>query len=143
VCWSCSSRRMSSLANVDDHFVKRAVFSVALLAALAGCDAGPREGTYDQVFAAGSPMSRSGYKATLVIEPDNRFRYQMPMMSIAGEYRRVGDSLYFETGSGDVRMVALKGRAMRDTLLLEQPQMAMMRGVLGEDVAAQRFVRRR
>jgi hypothetical protein len=123
--------------------MKRAASAIAVVLSLAGCDAGPREGTYDQVFSAGSPMGRSGYKATLVIEPDNRFRYQMPMMSIAGEYRRVGDSLYFETGSADVRMVALKGRVVRDTLLLEQPQMAMMRGVLGDDVAVQRFVRRK
>jgi hypothetical protein len=108
-----------------------------------GCSAGPREGTYDQVFSEGSPMARSGYKSTLVIESGNRFRYQLPMLSVAGEYRRVGDSLYFETGSNDVRMVALKGRVVRDTLLLEQPQMAMMRGVVGPDVAVQRFVRRR
>jgi hypothetical protein len=115
----------------------------ATLPLLLACNAGPREGTYDQVFSSGSPMATSGYKATLVIESANRFRYQMPMMSIAGEYRRVGDSLYFETGSADMRLVALRGRAVRDTLLLEQPQMAMMRGVIGPDLAVQRFVRRR
>ena len=115
-------------------------FVPALL--LAACNTGPREGTYDQVFAAGSAIGRSGYKATLVIEPDKRFRYQMPMMAIGGEYRRVGDSLYFETGSPDMRMVALRGRMASDTLLLEQPQMGMLRGVIGPDVAVQRFVRR-
>jgi hypothetical protein len=123
--------------------VKYAALATMLSAPLVGCNAGPREGTYDQVFAEGSPMAGSGYKSTLVIEPGNRFRYQMPMMSISGEYRRSGDSLYFETGSNDVRMVALKGRVVRDTLLLEQPQMALMRGVIGPDLAIQRFVRRR
>jgi hypothetical protein len=122
------------------HIPSALATSCALL--LLGCSAGPREGTYDQVFSEGSPMARSGYKATLVIEPGNRFRYQMPMLSLAGEYRRAGDSLYFETGSPDVRMVALRGRMARDTLLLEQPQMAMMRGVIGQDLAVQRFVRR-
>jgi hypothetical protein len=116
---------------------------VITLSFLVGCDAGPREGTYDQVFSEGSPIGRSGYKSTLVIEPDNRFRYQMPMMSVSGEYRRSGDSLYFETGSSDVRMVALRGRMVRDTLVLEQPQIGMLRGVVGPDIAVQRFVRRR
>src|SRR5688572_25289451 len=60
-----------------------AAFAIALSLPLAGCDAGPREGTYDQVFTEGSPMAQSGYKGTLVIEPDNRFRYQMPMVSIS------------------------------------------------------------
>jgi hypothetical protein len=120
-----------------------AACAVALALALAGCDAGPREGTYDQVFTEGSPMAQSGYKGTLVIEPDNRFRYQMPMMSVSGDVRRSGDSLYFETGSADVRVVALRGRMVRDTLVLEQPQMGMLRGVVGPDVALQRFVRRR
>jgi hypothetical protein len=123
--------------------IKYAALAAMLSSALLGCDAGPREGTYDQVFSEGSPVASSGYKSTLVIEPGNRFRYQMPMMSISGEYRRSGDSLYFETGSNDVRMVALKGRVVRDTLLLEQPQMALMRGVIGPDLAIQRFVRRR
>jgi hypothetical protein len=113
------------------------------LALVAGCNAGPREGTYDQVFAEGSPISRSGYKATLVIESGNRYRYQMPMLTLAGDYRRSGDSLYFETGSNDMRMVTLRGRMVRDTLMLEQPQMAMMRGVVGPDLAIQRFVRRK
>ena len=117
--------------------------ALALLPLLLACDAGPREGTYDQVFPSGSSMATSGYKATLVIESGNRFRYQMPMMSIAGEYRRSGDSLYFETGSADMRMVALRGRMVRDTLVLEQPQMGMLRGVVGPDIAVQRFVRRR
>jgi hypothetical protein len=114
-----------------------------VLLPLLGCDGGLREGTYDQVFSEGSPIERSGYKSTLVIESDNRFRYQMPVMSISGEYRRSGDSLYFETGSSDVRMVALRGRMVRDTLVLEQPQMGMLRGVVGPDIALQRFVRRR
>jgi hypothetical protein len=118
-------------------------FVAVLPLLLLGCNAGPREGTYDQVFAAGSAVGRSGYKSTLVIEPGNRFRYQMPMMSLSGEYRRSGDSLYFETGSSDVRMVALRGRMVRDTLVLEQPQMGMLSGIVGPDVAVQRFVRRR
>jgi hypothetical protein len=118
-------------------------FAVVLLLLLLGCNAGPREGTYDQVFSEGSAVGRSGYKSTLVIEPGNRFRYQMPMMSLSGEYRRSGDSLYFETGSNDVRMVALRGRMVRDTLVLEQPQMGMLSGIVGPDVAVQRFVRRR
>jgi hypothetical protein len=119
------------------------VIVVMLSFSVAACDRGPREGTYDQVLTAGSPMERSGYKATLVIEPQNRFRYQMPMMSVAGDIRRSGDSLYFETGSTDVRMVALRGRMVRDTLVLEQPQMGMLRGIVGSDVATQRFVRRK
>ena len=110
---------------------------------VAACGTEPREGTYDQVFSPGSAVAQSGYKATLAIEPNNRFRYQMPMMSIAGDIRRSGDSLYFETGSPDLRMVALRGRMVRDTLVLEQPQMGMLRGVVGPDVAMQRFVRRR
>ena len=121
------------------HLVLAAV--PALLAA--GCAESPRPGTYDQVFTEGSPIARSGYRSTLVIERDNRFRYQMPMLSISGEYRRSGDSLYFETGSADVRMVALRGRMVRDTLVLEQPQMGMLKGMIGSDVAVQRFVRRR
>jgi hypothetical protein len=107
------------------------------------CTGDPREGTYDQVVSEGSPMARSGYKSTLVIESGKRFRYQMPMMSLAGEYRLAGDSIYFETGSEDVRVVALRGRVARDTLVLEQPQMALVSGVLGQDLATQRFVRRR
>jgi hypothetical protein len=117
--------------------------ALMLLPSLAGCGTEPREGTYDQVFTPGSAMAQSGYKATLVIEPNERFRYQMPMMSIAGDIRRSGDSLYFETGSPDLRMVALRGRMVRDTLMLEQPQMGMLGGVVGPDVAMQRFVRRR
>ena len=118
-------------------------FAVALSLLLVGCDAGPREGTYDQVFSPGSAVANSGYKSTLVIEPENRFRYQMPMMSVAGAYRRSGDSLYFETGSTDVRVVALRGRLVHDTLVLEQPQMGMLSGIVGPDIAVQRFVRRR
>ena len=121
---------------------RRMAVAVILSVWLAGCGSEPREGTYDQVFSPGSPIAQSGYKATLVIEPKNRFRYQMPMMSIAGDIRRSGDSLYFETGSPDMRMVALRGRMVRDTLVLEQPQMGMLRGVVGPDVAMQRFVRR-
>lgn len=117
-------------------------FAVVLPLLLLGCDAGPREGTYDQVFSEGSAVAKSGYKSTLVIEPGNRFRYQMPMMSLSGEYRRSGDSLYFETGSSDVRVVALRGRMVRDTLVLEQPQMGMLGGIVGPDIAVQRFVRR-
>jgi hypothetical protein len=118
-------------------------FAVLLSLLLLACNAGPREGTYDQVFADGSAVARSGYKSTVVIEPGNRFRYQMPMMSVSGEYRRSGDSLYFETGSNDVRVVALRGRMVRDTLVLEQPQMGMLGGIVGPDIAVQRFVRRR
>jgi hypothetical protein len=114
-----------------------------LLLLLAACDRGPRPGTYDQVFAAGNPLASSGYRSTLVIESGNRFRYQMPMLSVSGEIRRSGDSLYFETGSSDVRMVALKGRAVHDTLVLEQPHMSALKGMIGPDVATQRFVRRR
>lgn len=110
---------------------------------LAGCAPEPREGTYDQLFTPGSPMARTGYKATLVIEPNDRFRYQMPMVSIAGDIRRSGDSVYLETGSPDMRMVALRGRMVHDTLVLEQPQMGLLRGVVGPDVAMQKFVRRR
>jgi hypothetical protein len=119
------------------------LFAVLLSLLLLACNAGPREGTYDQVFADGSAVARSGYKSTVVIEPGNRFRYQMPMMSVNGEYRRSGDSLYFETGSSDVRLVALRGRMVRDTLMLEQPQMGMLGGIVGPDIAVQRFVRRR
>jgi hypothetical protein len=122
--------------------VARLTGVAVVMLAVAACERGLREGTYDQVFTAGSPMERSGYKATLVIEPENRFRYQMPMMSIAGDIRRSGDSLYFETGSPDMRMVALRGRMVRDTLVLEQPQMGMLRGVVGPDIAMQRFMRR-
>lgn len=122
---------------------QRTAFAVVLPLLLVGCNAGPREGTYDQVFSEGSAVARSGYKSTLVIEPGNRFRYQMPMMSINGEFRRSGDSLYFETGSNDVRVVALRGRVVRDTLVLEQPQMGMLGGIVGPDIAVQRFVRRR
>jgi hypothetical protein len=121
------------------HTVVAAVLPVLAL----GCAQSPRPGTYDQMFAEGSPLARSGYRGTLVIEADNRFRYQMPMLSISGEYRRSGDSLYFETGSADMRMVALRGRAVGDTLVLEQPQIGALRGMLGDDVAVQRFVRRR
>jgi hypothetical protein len=116
---------------------------VVVVPLLLGCNAGPREGTYDQVVSEGSAVARSGYKSTLVIEPGNRFRYQMPMLSVSGEYRRRGDSLYFETGSNDVRVVALRGRVVRDTLVLEQPQMGMLSGIVGPDIAVQRFVRRR
>ena len=122
---------------------QRALLMLTISLAVAACGAEPREGTYDQVFAPGSAMGRSGYQATLVIEPNDRFRYQMPMLSIAGDIRRSGDSVYFETGSPDMRMVALRGRMVRDTLLLEQPQMGMLRGVVGPDVAMQRFVRRK
>jgi hypothetical protein len=121
---------------------KISLTTILVLTLAAACREVPRPGTYDQVFTEGSPLARSGYKATLVIEPENRFQYQMPMMSIAGEYRRTGDSLYFETGSADMRMVALRGRMVRDTLVLEQPQMGMLRGVIGQDIAVQRFVRR-
>jgi hypothetical protein len=117
--------------------------AVVLSIVALGCNTGPREGTYDQVFSPGSAVARSGYTSTLVIEPGNRFRYQMPMMSVSGEYRRNGDSLYFETGTSDVRMVALRGRVVRDTLVLEQPQMGMLGGIVGPDIAVQRFVRRR
>ena len=103
----------------------------------------PRPGTYDQVFSEGSAMARSGYKATLVIEDDDRFRYQMPMASIAGEIRRSGDSLYFETGSADVRLVALRGRMVDDTLVLQQPQMGALGPLIGPDVETQKFVRRK
>ena len=116
---------------------------VGVLLALLGCTEQPRPGTYDQVFTPGGALARSGYKGTLVIEPEHRFRLQMPMVTLAGEYRRSGDSLYFETGSSDVRMVALRGRMVRDTLVLEQPQMGALRGMIGADVATQRFVRRR
>jgi hypothetical protein len=118
-------------------------FAVVLSLLLLACNAGPREGTYDQVFSEGSAVAKSGFKSTLVIEPGNRFRYQMPMMSLSGEYRRSGDSLYFETGSNDVRVVALRGRLVRDTLVLEQPQMGVLSGIVGPDIAVQRFVRRR
>ena len=118
-------------------------FAVVLSLLLLACNAGPREGTYDQVFSEGSPVAKSGYKSTLVIEPDNRFRYQLPMMSVSGAYRRAGDSLYFETGSSDVRVLALRGRMVHDTLVLEQPQMGVLSGIVGADIAVQRFVRRR
>ncbi len=120
----------------------RMTVPLALLLLLA-CGEQPRPGTYDQVFAPGSALARSGYKGTLVIEPEHRFRLQMPMISLAGEYRRSGDSIYFETGSSDVRMVALRGRVVNDTLVLEQPQMGALRGMIGDDLATQRFVRRR
>lgn len=126
-----------------DKSTRCAVLVILLSVSAAGCGAEPREGTYDQVFVPGSAVARSGYKSTLVIEPKARFRYQMPLMSIAGDIRRSGDSVYFETGSQDMRMVALRGRIVRDTLVLEQPQMGMLRGVVGPDLAMQRFVRRR
>ena len=122
--------------------VNRAAIVVAL-SVVSACTESPRPGTYDQVFSQGSAVGRSGYKATLIIEPDNRFRYQMPMATIGGEYRRSGDSLYFETGSSDIRMVALRGRIVRDTLVLEQPQMGVLSGMIGPDIATQRFVRRK
>jgi len=115
----------------------------SLLLLTLACAEQPRPGTYDQVFAEGNPLARSGYRSTLVIEPDRRFRYQLPMVSLSGEYRRSGDSIYFETGSGDVRMVALKGRVVRDTLVLEPPQMGALRGMIGSELVVQRFVRRK
>jgi hypothetical protein len=118
-------------------------FAVVLSLLLLACNAGPHEGTYDQVFAPGSAVAKSGYNSTLVIEPGHRFRYQIPMMSVSGEYRRSGDSLYFETGSNDVRVVTLRGRMAHDTLVLEQPQMGVLSGIVGPDIAVQRFVRRR
>jgi len=121
---------------------RRAWLGAALLAA-AACAEQPRPGTYDQVFAPGSTLARSGYKGTLVIEPEHRFRLQMPMVSLSGEYRRSGDSIYLETGSSDVRMVALRGRVVRDTLILEQPQMGALRSIVGDEIATQRFVRRK
>jgi expansin (peptidoglycan-binding protein) len=122
---------------------RRVTLAAAALLSLIACAEQPRPGTYDQVFTRGGVLARSGYKGTLVIEPEHRFRLQMPMMSLAGQYRRSGDSIYFETGSADVRMVALRGRVVRDTLVLEQPQMGALRGMLGDDLATQRFVRRR
>ena len=110
---------------------------------LAACAEQPRPGTYDQVFSEGSALARSGYKSTLVIEQEHRFRVQMPMVSLSGEYRRSGDSIYLESGSSDARMVMLKGRVAGDTLVLEQPQMGALRGMLGRDLVEQRFVRRR
>jgi hypothetical protein len=120
----------------------KSLFAAVVPLLLLACNAGPREGTYDQVFSQGSAVAKSGYKSTLVIEPGNRFRYQMPVMSVSGEYRRSGDSLYFETGSNDVRVVTLRGRMVHDTLVLEQPQMGMLSGIVGPDIAVQRFVRR-
>ena len=120
-----------------------ALLATHALLVLAACDRGPRPGTYDQVFTPGSPLERSGYKGTLVIESGDRFRYQMPMLSMSGDIRRSGDSLYFETGSPDMRMVALRGRMVRDTLVLEQPQMGVLKGMVGPDIATQRFVRRK
>ena len=119
------------------------VAAAAPLLLLAACGRSPKPGTYDQVFAAGSPLASSGYRGTLVIESGNRFRYRMPMLSLSGDIRRTGDSLYFETGSTDMRMVVLKGRMVHDTLVLEQPQMGALRGMIGDDLAIQRFVRRR
>lgn len=101
----------------------------------------PRPGTYDQVFTGAGEMTRS-FKATLVIEDDDRFRYQMPMGSIAGSIRRSDDSLFFETGSADMRVVALRGRMVNDTLVLQQPALGGLGGLIGRDVATQRFVRR-
>ncbi len=123
-------------------FTRLAVASSVVLLTLA-CAEQPRPGTYDQVFAEGNPLARSGYRGTLVIEPDRRFRYQMPVGSLSGEYRRSADSIYFETGPSDVRMVAFKGTVVRDTLVLEQPQMGALRGMLGPDIVVQRFVRRK
>ncbi len=122
---------------------RRTALAAALPMLLAACGEQPRPGTYDQVFGEGSPLARSGYTSTLVIEPEHRFRLQMPMVSLSGEYRRSGDSVYLESGSADARMVMLKGRVAGDTLVLEQPQMGALRGMLGRDLVEQRFVRRR
>jgi hypothetical protein len=123
--------------------MKKHVTLAAVLLSVLACAERPRPGTYDQVFAEGSALGRSGYKSTLVIEREHRFRLQMPMVSLAGEYRRSGDSIYLETGSTDVRMVALRGRVVGDTLVLEQPQVGALRSMIGDDLAIQRFVRRR
>jgi hypothetical protein len=123
--------------------MRRVALAAALAMLLAACGEQPRPGNYDQVFSEGSALARSGYKSTLVIEPERRFRIQMPMVSLSGEYRRSGDSIYLESGSADARMVMLKGRVVGDTLLLEQPQMGALRGMLGRDLVEQRFVRRR
>lgn len=121
----------------------RAALIIVLASTLFACERGPRPGTYDQVLTPGGGLARSGYTSTLTIEPNDRFRYQMPMLSMSGEIRRSGDSLYFETGSSDMRMVALRGRMVRDTLMLEAPRMAVLKGMIGPDIAMQRFVRRR
>jgi hypothetical protein len=123
--------------------LRKRAFCGVLLATAIGCAEQPRPGTYDQVFSEGSALARSGYKSTLVIEQERRFRIQMPMVSLSGEYRRSGDSIYLESGSSDARMVMLKGRVAGDTLVLEQPQMGALRGMLGRDLVEQRFVRRR
>jgi hypothetical protein len=122
---------------------RRSALAATLAVLIAACGEQPRPGTYDQVFTEGSALARSGYTSTLVIEPEHRFRIQMPMVSLSGEYRRSGDSIYLESGSSDARMVMLKGRVKGDTLLLEQPQMGALRGMLGRDLVEQRFVRRR
>lgn len=122
---------------------RRIVPLAALSAVIAACGEQPRPGTYDQVFSEGSALARSGYTSTLVIEPERRFRIQMPMVSLSGEYRRSGDSIYLESGSTDARMVMLKGRVAGDTLVLEPPQISALRGMLGRDLVEQRFVRRR
>jgi len=122
---------------------RRSAPLAALLVLVAACGEQPRPGTYDQVFSEGSALARSGYKGTLIIEPEHRFRIQMPMVSLSGEYRRSGDSIYLESGSPDARMVMLKGRVVGDTLVLEPPQIAALRGMLGRDLVEQRFVRRR
>jgi len=122
---------------------RRTALAVALTVFAGACQEQPRPGTYDQVFTEGSALARSGYKGTLVIDPNHRFRIEMPMVSLSGEYRRSGDSIYLESGSTDARMVMLKGRMVGDTLVLEQPQMGALRGMLGRDLVEQRFVRRR
>ena len=120
----------------------RIAFAAALATLLAACAEQPRPGTYDQVFTEGSALARSGYKGTLVIEPERRFRFQMPMVSMSGEYRRSGDSIYLESGSPDARMVMLKGRVVGDTLVLEPPQIGALRGMLGRELVEQRYVKR-
>jgi hypothetical protein len=110
---------------------RRIAVAAALPVLLAACAEQPRPGTYDQVFSEGSALARSGYKGTLVIEPERRFRLQLPMVSLSGDYRRSGDSIYLESGSADARMVMLKA------------QMGALRGMLGRDLVEQRFVRRR
>jgi hypothetical protein len=123
--------------------LRRAGLAAALPLLLLACGGGgPAPGEYEQVFEPGNPLALAG-RSTLSIERGGRFVYRTPMMSMSGEYRRSGDSLYFETVGTTARVVVLQGEAVGDTLLLEQPQLSAIRRQIGPGLVVGRFVRRR
>lgn len=105
-------------------------------------EGGPRPGEYEQVFEPGNPLGAIAGRSTLSIERDGRFTFRTPVMSMTGEYRRSGDSVYFETVGTSARAIVLQGRAVGDTLLLEQPQLSAIRRQIGPGLLVGRFVRR-